>query len=157
MASPYSTEAMTRSDEGDVAVLTYSPLDIGSIIAAVSSPEAGAIATFLGQTRNNFDTKVVTHLEYEAYSALAIKTMATVLQRARTRSQTPLTRLAIYHRLGECPVGTTSIVVAVSSPHRAEAFEACSWIVDEVKRRAQIFKREYYEGLSEAEAAWKRN
>ncbi|CAG7847087.1 SubName: Full=Related to molybdopterin synthase large subunit {ECO:0000313/EMBL:CCA69129.1} [Serendipita indica DSM 11827] len=65
MASPYSTEAMTRSDEGDVAVLTYSPLDIGSIIAAVSSPEAGAIATFLGQTRNNFDTKVVTHLEYE--------------------------------------------------------------------------------------------
>ncbi|KAG9058361.1 Molybdopterin synthase catalytic subunit [Serendipita sp. 407] len=128
-----------------------------SIISAVSADEAGAIATFIGQTRNNFQGKTVTHLEYESYSALAIKTMLNILQEARTIAAAPLSKIALYHRLGACGIGEASIVVAVSSPHRREAFEACSWIVDEVKQKAQIFKREYYEGEPESQASWKQN
>lgn len=83
--------------------------------------------------------------------------MSSIVQQARQRSQAPLTRIAVYHRLGECPVGQTSIIVAVSSPHRKEAFDGCSWIVDEIKLKAQIFKREYYEGVDDSEAVWKQN
>lgn len=96
-------------------------------------------------------------MKTQAYSALAIKTMCEILQEVRQQSPAPLTRIALHHRLGCCRVGETSIVVAVSSPHRAEAFEACSKVVEEVKKRVQIFKREYYEGLPESEAVWKEN
>lgn len=68
-----------------------------------------------------------------------------------------LSRISLYHKLGNCPVGETSVIIAVSSPHRAEALAACSWIIDEVKKKAQIFKREYYEGVPDSEAVWKQN
>ncbi|KAG8785385.1 Molybdopterin synthase catalytic subunit [Serendipita sp. 397] len=83
--------------------------------------------------------------------------MLNILQEARTIAAAPLSKIALYHRLGACGIGEASIVVAVSSPHRREAFEACSWIVDEVKQKAQIFKREYYEGEPESQASWKQN
>ncbi|PPR05703.1 hypothetical protein CVT26_008944 [Gymnopilus dilepis] len=71
--------------------------------------------------------------------------------------QQSLIRCAIHHRLGTVPVGEASIVIAVSSPHRKEAFKACEEILEEVKRKAQIWKREYYEGEDEENAEWKRN
>lgn len=69
----------------------------------------------------------------------------------------PLIRCTIYHRLGTVPVGEPSIVIAVSSPHRKEAFAACEYILEEVKKKAQIWKREYYEGEREEDAEWKAN
>lgn len=69
----------------------------------------------------------------------------------------PLLRCAVYHRLGTVPVGDPSIVIAVSSPHRKEAFVACESILEDVKLKAQIWKREYYEGDREDEAEWKAN
>jgi molybdopterin synthase catalytic subunit len=71
-----------------------------------------------------------------------------------------LTKLAIHHRLGECPVGEASIVIAVSSPHRREAFEACEFILEEVKKKSQIWKREWYaeeSGQSQTDSSWKEN
>ena len=99
--------------------------------------------------------KTVTRLEYQAYSKLAIKTMAGILQVAR--SSIPILHCALYHRLGTVPVGEPSIVIAVSSPHRKEAFRACEFILEEVKRKAQIWKREYYEGEQEEGAEWREN
>jgi len=97
----------------------------------------------------------VTRLEYQAYSKLAIKTMSDIIRSAH--SSCSLIRCVVYHRLGPVPVGEPSIVIAVSSPHRKEAFVACELILEEVKRKAQIWKREYYEGEDEDEAEWKSN
>ena len=113
--------------------------------------------------------KVVTRLDYQAYSKLAIKTMADIVRAAHTtygRSShspdqsspgTSLVRSAVHHRLGTVPVGEPSIVIAVSSPHRKEAFRACEFILEEVKVKVQIWKREFYEGEREGEAEWKTN
>ena len=109
--------------------------------------------------------RVVTRLEYQAYSKLAIKTMQNILKAARTTASqsghdpavSTLIRCAVYHRLGTVPVSQPSIVIAVSSPHRKEAFRACEFILEEVKLKAQIWKREYYEGDREEDAEWKAN
>ncbi len=114
--------------------------------------------------------KVVTRLDYQAYSKLAIKTMADIIRNAHsvyTRSEhhlmqtgpppQSLIRSAVHHRLGTVPVGEPSIVIAVSSPHRKEAFMACEQILEEVKLKAQIWKREFYEGEREEDAEWKAN
>jgi len=110
----------------------------------------------------------VTRLDYQAYSKLAIKTMADIIRTAHAnhsrtshhpeQSQvTSLIRTAVYHRLGTVPVGEPSIVIAVSSPHRKEAFAACEFILEEVKQKVQIWKREFYEGEREEDAEWKAN
>ncbi|KAH8120200.1 molybdenum cofactor synthesis 2 [Phellopilus nigrolimitatus] len=164
MDSTSSIAAQLKTDDG-VCVLTYDPLDTASIISSVSSDAAGAQAVFIGTTRNSFKGKVVTRLEYQAYSKLAIKTMADILRAVRSvvsRSDhdpaaSPLILCALYHRLGTVPVGEPSIVIAVSSPHRKEAFRACEYILEEVKLKAQIWKREYYEGDREEDAKWKAN
>ncbi|KLO17064.1 molybdenum cofactor synthesis 2, partial [Schizopora paradoxa] len=147
-------------------VLSYEPLDTQNIIKSVGDDAAGAIAVFIGTTRNSFQGKTVVHLEYQAYSSLAIKTMATILESANTlvgRSEhsvqgtvPALIKCKLHHRLGVVPVGEPSIVIAVSSPHRRESFQACEFILEEVKAKAQIWKREYYEGGNE-DAQWKEN
>jgi molybdopterin synthase catalytic subunit len=91
---------------------------------------------------------------------MAIKTMADIMAAAHggsSASGIALIHCAIYHRLGIVPVGDPSIVIAVSSPHRREAFSACETILEEVKSKAQIWKREYYEGDREEDAEWKAN
>ena len=115
-----------------------------------------------------FQGKVVTRLDYQAYSKLAIKTMAGILRAANEQfsrsGHTPegtkvptLIKCAVHHRLGTVPVGEPSIVIAVSSPHRKESFLACEFILEEVKMKAQIWKREFYEGEREEDAEWKAN
>jgi molybdopterin synthase catalytic subunit len=109
----------------------------------------------------------VTRLEYQAYSKLAIKTMADILRTAHSSLSSPelndnddkpsLIRSAIYHRLGSVPVGEPSIVIAVSSARRKLSFLGCELILEEVKQKAQIWKREYYDGEREEEAEWKAN
>lgn len=109
----------------------------------------------------------MTRLEYQAYSALAIKTMAAVAQHAITgasrsehhtqNSVQPIIKCTVHHRLGSVPIGEPSIVIAVSSPHRKEAFVACEAILEDIKRTVQIWKREYYAGEDESTAEWKAN
>ncbi|KAI4523161.1 molybdenum cofactor synthesis 2 [Schizophyllum commune] len=159
IAHSASTDAVIEDDEG-ICVLTHNDLEVQDILACVQDDRAGAIASFIG--------KVVTRLEYQAYSKVAIKTMLSIIKSASTLSTrsehsadgqevTPIIRCAVYHRLGTVPVGEPSIVIAVSSPHRKEAFVACEYILEEVKRKAQIWKREYYEGEPEETAQWKAN
>ncbi|OAX44243.1 molybdenum cofactor synthesis 2 [Rhizopogon vinicolor AM-OR11-026] len=164
-----STSVEAREEVGrSICVLTYKSLDIGEITQSVSDDSAGATAIFIGTTRNSYQGKVVTRLEYQAYSKLAIKTMTDIIRTTHqsvTRSahhSAPATvpsiiSCALHHRLGIVPVGEPSIVIAVSSPHRKEAFVACEQILEEVKQKVQIWKREYYEGEREEEAEWKTN
>ncbi|KAF8078673.1 molybdenum cofactor synthesis 2 [Lyophyllum atratum] len=162
-----SVEASIRIPQG-VCGLSYTPLDVAQIIQSVQDDSAGATSVFIGTTRNSFKGKAVTRLEYQAYSKLAIKTMADIMLEAaasiaRSDHQTSsqgvpsLIQCAVHHRLGNVLVGEPSIVIAVSSPHRKEAFVACEFILEEVKHKAQIWKREYYEGEQEDEAEWKAN
>ncbi|KAL4242165.1 MoaE-domain-containing protein [Abortiporus biennis] len=162
-----STEAKEEITEG-VAVLTYEELDTEKIMASVADDRAGATAVFIGTTRNSFEGKVVTRLDYQAYSKLAINTILNIIRTAHkqhSRSQhhaegqiaSSLIKCAVHHRLGTVPVGKPSIVIAVSSPHRKESFQACEFILEEVKMKAQIWKREFYEGEREDEAKWKAN
>ncbi|KAF8140304.1 molybdenum cofactor synthesis 2 [Boletus edulis] len=168
MAYPSTSTAAREDWEGGTCVLTYEALDVDAIVRSVRNDSAGATAIFIGTTRNSFKGKVVTRLEYQAYSKLAIKTMVQILEDARKAvSQSTHQPLAhtvpahilctIHHRLGTVPVGEPSIVIAVSSPHRKEAFAVCERILEDVKEKAQIWKREYYEGVREEEAEWKAN
>ncbi|KAG6336096.1 hypothetical protein ID866_2993 [Astraeus odoratus] len=151
--------------EGNVCVLTYDTLDVHGITSSVGDDGAGATVVFIGTTRNSFKGKVVTRLEYQAYSKLAIRTMADIVRNTYIKqavkavsgtTHSPI-RYAIHHRLGVVPVGEASIVIAVSSPHRKEAFLACEQILEEVKQKVPIWKREYYEGEDEKSAEWKAN
>ncbi|KAK7468848.1 hypothetical protein VKT23_003349 [Stygiomarasmius scandens] len=154
MVPPSASIEMSSDIPGATCALSYA-LDISSIIQSVNDDGAGANVHFIGTTRNSFQGKVVTRLEYQAYSKLAIKTMTEIVHAAFENFK--LIRCAIHHRLGTVEVGQPSIVVAVSAPHRKEAFRACEYILEEVKRKAQIWKREYYEGEDEDAAEWKSN
>mmetsp|Transcript_11055 Transcript_11055/g.33157 ORF Transcript_11055/g.33157 Transcript_11055/m.33157 type:complete len:164 (-) Transcript_11055:781-1272(-) len=126
-------------------------LDLNRYIAAVEDPTAGAIATFLGVTRDNFHGKRVVQLQYEAYVPMARKVMLDICEQAGRRWD--IKRIALAHKTGDCGVGHTSVIVAVSSAHRAPALEACHWVIDELKATVPIWKKEVYEGGE----VWKEN
>ncbi|THH34044.1 hypothetical protein EUX98_g142 [Antrodiella citrinella] len=162
-----SMEAREDIPEGIVA-LTHEELNTENIIRLVEDHRAGATAVFIGTTRNSFKGKIVTRLDYQAYSRLAIKTMSSIVRTAhQTYSRSlhqaegtvvpSVIRSVVYHRLGTVPVGQPSIVIAVSSPHRKEAFQACEFILEKIKQDAQIWKREFYEDEREEDAEWKAN
>ncbi|XP_058782346.1 molybdopterin synthase catalytic subunit-like [Vicia villosa] len=117
-------------------------IDVAKYMNFVSAPQAGAIATFSGTTRDTFDGKAVLELIYEAYIPMAIRCIKSVCSSARESWN--LHSIAVAHRLGTVPVGETSIFTAVSSVHRADALEACRYLIDEVKATVPIWKKEVY-------------
>lgn len=127
--------------------VTASPLDLAALIALVSDPTAGAVATFLGTSRRTSNNaarveKAVETLWYEAYEPMAVKRLAEIGAEAARRFE--VTRVAAWHRIGEVPVGEASIAIAVSAPHRAAAFDACRFVIEEVKRSLPVWKRERF-------------
>ncbi|KAG8930675.1 Molybdopterin synthase catalytic subunit [Tulasnella sp. 417] len=144
------------TDSGDVAELTFKVLDVNQYSKSIQSEQAGAQVMFVGTTRDTFQEKKVIRLEYEAYSSMALRTLTSIFVDVRRRCP-GIIHCAVCHRLGNVPVGEASIVVAVSSPHRKAAFEACEFILEEVKLKAQIWKREWYEGEDPSQATWKEN
>ncbi|KAJ7103577.1 Molybdopterin biosynthesis MoaE [Mycena belliarum] len=139
-----------------ICALSYERLDVQTIIASVTNDGAGATAVFIGTTRDSFQGKSVTRLEYQAYSKLALKTMGSIVQTSIPQDSAAI-RCAVHHRLGVVPVGEPSIVIAVSSPHRQEAFVACERILEDIKAKVPIWKREYYENENDETAEWKAN
>lgn len=122
--------------------ITPHPLDPRAIEAVVSRPGAGAVLTFLGVTRDNFDGRAVMGLEYEAWPEMAMPVLGQI--RDEVLARWPGARLAIAHRVG--PVGLTeaSVVIAVSTPHRDAAYAASRYAIDELKARVPIWKKERY-------------
>jgi molybdopterin synthase catalytic subunit len=129
----------------DLIDLTSDPLRVDQAIAFVTCPQAGGIAAFLGTTRaeTNPAGAALAALDYEAYADMALAAMRSLAARARERW--PITKLALLHRTGCVAVGEPSVLVAVSSGHRAEAFEACRWLIDTLKAEVPIWKREVWE------------
>jgi molybdopterin synthase catalytic subunit len=129
--------------------VTPEPLDPQALTAAVRQDESGAVVLFFGVARNQSDGRGVLALEYDAYPEMAEKKLREVA--AEVRARWPLTGIAIAHRTGRLVIGETSLLVAVSASHRAEAFEACHYAVDRIKQVVPIWKKEIWE---DGEGAW---
>ena len=121
--------------------LTSRPLDARRLEAAVEHRGAGAICTFTGVVRDNSRGRAVTHLDYEAYAEMATAQMRKIGDEIAERW--PEARVAMAHRTGKLEIGEASVVVSVSSPHRAEAIAACKWGIDRLKESVPIWKKEH--------------
>lgn len=117
------------------------PLDVASATAAVSAPDVGGIDLFLGAVRNHNDGRAVTLLEYHAYVSMAEKEMQRIAE--EIASEMPGVRLAALHRVGSLAVGDLAVVCAAGAAHRGEAFVACRALIDRIKQRVPIWKREH--------------
>lgn len=150
-----ATDTSTTSLEspGIYVALTYDPLDAKPIMDKVRSPQAGATVLFAGTTRDNFGGRAVLNLSYEAYAPLALRTMRDIAEAALEKHS--LKGVAIVHRLDVVPVSEESILIAVSSPHRAAAWRAGEECLEEVKARAEIWKLETFE--DDRSAVWRAN
>ena len=118
-------------------------IDVVELLASVSVPEAGGIDMFLGTTRNHSKGKKVIRLEYEAYSPMALRMMSEIESEIRKRWN--IQKISIVHRIGVVPVMEASVAIAVSAAHRKEAFEACRYAIDELKKRVPIWKKEIFD------------
>jgi molybdopterin synthase catalytic subunit len=124
--------------------VTADPLDANQVARIVASADCGAIATFVGIVRDEHGGRRVLWLEYEAFEPLAIKAFARIDDEAGGRW--PSIALAIHHRVGRLEIGEPSVVIAVASPHRPEAFAACRYAIERIKQIAPIWKHEHFEG-----------
>jgi MoaE-MoaD fusion protein len=127
--------------------LSVEPLSVDTAVAEVRDDAAGAIATFIGTTRARSRGRDVIHLEYEAYEGMAEQVMADLAERLAERHD--LCRVAIHHRTGRVEIGETSVVIAISAPHRGAALAACREAIDELKVTVPLWKKETYEGGEE--------
>ncbi|KAA0193889.1 hypothetical protein HAZT_HAZT010098 [Hyalella azteca] len=132
--------------------LTFSELSVSEATKIVSSAKCGAISLFVGTTRDVFENKTVVSLEYEAYEVMAQKEMKKLAD--EVRKQFPVENILIIHRLGNVKVCEASIIVGVSSVHRAEAMAATTFIMDRIKARVPVWKKEVY---SDGTKNWKEN
>jgi molybdopterin synthase catalytic subunit len=129
--------------------LSDTPLDSADLRAQVLDPACGAVASFEGLVRNHHEEKSVDRLEYEAHPVLAGKEGRRVLIEARDRFD--ISHAVVVHRTGSLAIGDLAIVIYVSSAHRAAAFDACRFLIDEIKQRVPIWKREHY---TDGTVAW---
>src|ERR687897_1586803 len=118
--------------------ITEKPIDVQKVIDTASSLNAGAVNVFVGTVRNNANGKNVLWLEYEAYETMAVLQIRKIMDEASHRW--PLLGWAVSHRIGTLKPGEVSVVVAVSTPHRRESFEACQYVIDTLKEKAPIGK-----------------
>jgi molybdopterin synthase catalytic subunit len=149
------TEGLSAGDEvavippvsGGDFVLFAEPLSVDAAVREVRDDGAGAIATFIGTTRAHSRGRDVIHLEYEAYEGMAEQVMADLAASLAERHD--LCKVAIHHRVGRVDIGETSVVIAVSAPHRAAALAACAEAIDELKVSVPLWKKETYVGGEE--------
>jgi molybdopterin synthase catalytic subunit len=127
---------------GGAFLLSEEPLSLDRVVDEVRDEQAGAIATFTGTTRIQSRGHTVTHLDYEAYEGMAERVMAEIAEGLQARYE--LSAVAIHHRVGRVGIGETSVVIAVSAPHRQDALAACKDAIDELKERVPLWKKEVY-------------
>lgn len=127
------------------------PLDAAGVLSRVGTDRDGAVVLFLGNVRNHHEGRAVEGILYEGYEPMAEDLLRILSGEALERFG--VTRVAVEHRLGTLKVGDASVAVAVSSPHRAEAFQAAQWVMDELKRRIPVWKKETF---TDGDSAWVR-
>lgn len=141
-------ELPVPGDENDVVAVGPEPIDPAAVLARVGDSSCGAVVLFLGTVRDHSPgVDGVTHLEYEAYGEIVEQKIGEVV--AEARAQWPVRHVAAVHRTGELRIGEISVAVAASSPHRGDAFAAGRYVIDELKKRAPIWKKEHSAGGAE--------
>lgn len=142
------SEQPVAGDDSVLVDVTADPIDVAALAAFVSDPRAGSSVVFSGTVRDHSPGRTdVSRLEYEAYGDVAIAKMAAIVQEASKRW--PILRVAAVHRVGSLVVGDPAVCVAVSSAHRRDSFDACRYIIDELKSRVPIWKKEHWSGGAE--------
>jgi molybdopterin synthase catalytic subunit len=124
-------------------------LEPAPLVALVQTPQDGAVVTFAGVARDNFDGRASARLTYDAYAEMAEPVLAQIAAEAQARYQ--IGRVAVHHRVGELAICETAVLVVVAAPHRQAAFEAAAFIMDRIKEIAPIWKREHW---AEGEPEW---
>ena len=143
MSSSGSADVPSASDFArDFFELTTEPIDVGVIARRVILPECGATVTLDGYAREWTKGRRTLYLVYEAYAPMALSEMKRLAERAH--AQFDIAHIGIVHRTGRLEIGETSVVIAVSAPHRRAAFEACAWAIHELKRTVPIWKKEVF-------------
>eukprot|EP00439_Symbiodinium_sp_Y106_P086186 s532_g31.t1 len=147
--------AATDGADGPLCVfISHDPLSLDLLMKKVSDTGCGAITTFSGTTRDNFDGKEVVRLEYEAYEPMALKELEKICRDVLGGAcGKGVRKVACAHRLGVVPQGEASVLIAVASEHRPEGFDACRYIIDTLKAKVPIWKKEIYADGS----TWKAN
>jgi molybdopterin synthase catalytic subunit len=131
-----------------VTYLTSEPIDTAALAAGVRTAQRGGIVTFVGHVRDHHGGRSVQRLEYSAYGPMVESQCDAIVREAEARWPVAV---GLRHRTGELAVGDVAVAIAVGADHRDEAFEACRWLIDEVKRRVPIWTREYY---ADGSVAW---
>lgn len=124
--------------------LTDQPINVPAALQYVQADGAGAVNAFIGTVRNKSTGRPVVRLEYEAYDSMALHQLRRVAEQAQEKWPV-LQEVAVVHRKGTLQIGDVAVVVAVSTPHRAESFAACQYIIDTLKQVVPIWKKEFYE------------
>jgi molybdopterin synthase catalytic subunit len=122
--------------------LVDEPIDIQALIAEVSRAANGAVVLFVGTVRDVNDGRRVNGMEYSAYRSMAERELGDIAREARERFGTP--DVVVEHRLGELELGEASVVIAVAHPHRAQAYDASRYVIEQLKKRVPIWKLEHY-------------
>jgi molybdopterin synthase catalytic subunit len=131
------------------ATLQADPISPEAVLAGVGSDEDGAVLLFLGVVRDHADGRPVRGMHYDAYETMARSVLNEIATEAAGRLGTD--RLSVVHRIGDLGIGEVSVAIAVSSPHRAESYEASRYVIEEIKKRLPVWKREHY---TDGEDAW---
>jgi molybdopterin synthase catalytic subunit len=124
-----------------MSYLTRKPIELAQLLQQVSAAEFGASTTFVGVVRNHHDGRAVLRLEYSAYEPMAEAECVRIV--SETEQRWPV-RVSLEHRIGELAIGDVAVAIAVGSGHRAAAFEACRHVIESVKARVPIWKKEFY-------------
>jgi len=128
--------------EGILAEIVEHPLELQKLYESVVTSDTGAINSFVGTVRNNFDGKQVVSLEYYCYVPMAEKVLREIC--SETCSRFEINRVAVQHRYGRLEIKDASVAIAVSAGHRKEAFEACRFVIEAIKTRLPVWKKEYF-------------
>ena len=118
-------------------------LNVEAVVDKVRADSCGAIATFIGTVRNESMGKKVLYLEYDAYEEMAIKKLREIGEEIKKKWE--IDKMAITHRIGKLDIGVSSVIIAVSAPHRKDALEACQYIINRIKEIVPIWKKEVWE------------
>lgn len=138
------------SREDDIEPLIDRPIDVTEVLAAVRGPGRGGTVLFLGSVRRSAEDGAVTGIEYSAYEAMVAAEVGRILDEARRRW--PEVTCVLQHRIGNVPTGDPSIVAAAAAPHRADAFTACRFVIDQAKERLPVWKKERF---ADGTARWR--
>jgi MoaE-MoaD fusion protein len=141
-AEPTAASEENSLPDSHVVALTREPIRTQELISRAKGPEDGAVVVFDGVVRNNSRGRETLYLDYEAYEAMAVKQMRELARQARERFC--VRHATIVHRLGRLEIGETSVLIVVASAHRAQALEACRWLIDTLKKSVPIWKKETF-------------